>query len=480
MFTSILILAIGSALVLFSRRLLGRWFNHLSLYSIAWSTTLAAHEAGVVSYYPIDAVTWAVIVGGALSFFLGSIAVVLYDRWLVNRQRGGAPRYSGEAKVRSFSEALPTQRQVRWAILVLLGISLFGVVQGILVVSGFWGGLDRVLRFGSDVYATRVANPIEGRVPYLGIAAVTACSFAGLYAARGQLSMIVFLPFALLLLDALSVMGSATFLLAAIIFMCSYLLLEPKRSWKRATLLLLVAASVPSAMLLIRRTRGAPERYGYESKALISVSRALGAGEDLYTYVSVAPGVLNEFLRRPYESAVPGSFTFGTVFRVLGRFELAEPTARYAPAYYTPIRGNVGTYLLPLYADFGMSGILLGPFILGILCAWLWFRFRIKPTLTQVVLISHVYALVAVSSVVNCLGDWGSWGVSLSFGLLTAWAVGALRRIRLSRSPAVTTSRVHDAGAASPSLAALSGSVHAGSGVRRIPGRHTSRKSFTR
>jgi oligosaccharide repeat unit polymerase len=447
MFISILVLAIGSALALFSRRLLGRWFNYLSIYSIAWSLVLAAHEVGIVSYYPIDAVTWAVIVAAAVSFFLGSIAVILVQRGRVSRGGRLVQVPSAEAKVRSSSEALPTQRGVRWGILVLSGISLFGVAQGFLVLRGFWGGLDRILRFGSDVYMTRIANPIEGQVPYLSVTAVAACSLAGLYAARGQFSIICIIPFVLLFLDAFNVMGSATYLLAGILFLSSYLLLQRKHSLKSILLLLLVGASLPSVMQLIRGMRGASEEYGYESQTFVSLSRTVGLTEGMYNYFSVSPGVLNEFLRRPYQSNVPGSLTFGAAFRVLGRFKLTEPLPRYGLVYYTPFAGNVGTYLLPLYADFGMSGILLGPFILGMFCAWRWSRFRLKPTLTQVILISHVYAGVAVSPILNCLGDWGCWGVSLSFGLLMAWAVEARGRSQARRLPSATaTARLHGAG----------------------------------
>jgi oligosaccharide repeat unit polymerase len=469
MLNTILVLVIGTGGVLLSRKLLGRWFNHLSIYSIAWSMVLAAHEAGFVSYYPIDAVTWGVIVAGAVSFFLGSILVVLVQRRRVNRGGRLVPVPSAEAKVRTFWEAPPNQRALKWGILILSGISLLGVAQNLLLLGRFWSGLDRALRFGSDVYLlARATHPVEGQVPYLSVAAVAACSFAGLYAGRGRVSIILFLPFALLLLDALRAMGSATFLLAAILFVCSYLLVERKRGWKRVTVLLLLAASMLGVMLLIRRTRGAPERYGYESQALVSVSRALGGGADLYNYLSLAPGVLNEFLRSPYESDVPGSLTFGAVFRVLGHFNLTGPAPRYGVMYRTPVRGNVGTYLLPLYADFGMSGILLGPFILGVFCAWLWSRFKVKPTLTQVILISHAYALVAISPILNCLGDWGSWGVSLSFGLLTAWAIEARGRSQLRRSPAATTKpRVRGAGASSRSLLDLTGSVHS---KGKIPG----------
>ena len=460
MFVSILVLAVGSTLVLFSRRLLGRWFNHLSLYSVVWSMSLAAHEVGLVSYYPIDAITWGVIAGAALSFFLGSMAVILVERRRVNRGGRVVHASTVKAKVSNSLEAFPGQRREWWAILGLSFIGLLGVAQGMLILTGFWGGLDRVLRFATDVYLTRVANPIEGQVPYLSVAAVAACSLAGLYASQRGFSIICIIPFIVLFSDAVNAMGAATYLLGGILFLCSYLLPERKHGLRATLLLLLVGVSLPGMLRFIRGTRGAPETYGYESQTLISLSDAVGLSPAMYNHVSVAPGVLNEFLRRPYRTEIPGSQTLGTVFRVLGRFKLTEPTPRYAQVFYTPVPANVGTYLLPLYADFGISGILLGPFILGILCTWLWFRFKTKPTLRQAILISHVYALVTVSPIVNCLGDWGSWGVSLSFGLLMAWAVEARGRVGLMQSrAAATTPRMRGAGASSRSLVALSGLV---------------------
>ena len=39
---------------------------------------------------------------------------------------------------------------------------------------------------------------------------------------------------------------------------------------------------------------------------------------------------------------------------------------------------NTGTYIRELHADFGLSGVLFGPYIIGLLITWLWFKFYME------------------------------------------------------------------------------------------------------
>jgi oligosaccharide repeat unit polymerase len=144
----------------------------------------------------------------------------------------------------------------------------------------------------------------------------------------------------------------------------------------------------------------------------------------LYLYFSAHPGTFNAYLKADEEHPFPGTYTFAPVMRVLVRLGLADPVPLYQRFYNIPIPVNTGTYLRDIHAEFGAAGILIVPYLLGLICTMLWVRLKQKAGLMTTVWLSHLYVVVALTFLTQGT-QVGFWFLSLLVSLLT---VGMINR----------------------------------------------------
>lgn len=153
--------------------------------------------------------------------------------------------------------------------------------------------------------------------------------------------------------------------------------------------------------------------YGYLRDATVSNAPGLGQGDDLVTilmpffyvfsYVRQPVATLQDVMelipqKIPYQH---GSLTFGALATVLpGHHEMAD-------VFFKTILGNdfIGggqpaTLLGPFYGDFGLSGILVGMFLLGLLMARLYSWMWAKPTIFRV----QIYAWMVQTALLSLFG----------------------------------------------------------------------------
>ena len=69
---------------------------------------------------------------------------------------------------------------------------------------------------------------------------------------------------------------------------------------------------------------------------------------------------------------------------------------------------NTGTYIRELHADFGVIGVFLVPFLLGLLITWLWFKFYEEKSLVVFTFLVYLYVVVGFSFLVmsSRLNQW--------------------------------------------------------------------------
>ena len=58
---------------------------------------------------------------------------------------------------------------------------------------------------------------------------------------------------------------------------------------------------------------------------------------------------------------------------------------------------NTGTYIRELHADFGVAGIFLVPYLLGLIVTWLWFKFYKKKSLLVLAILVYLYLIIGFS-----------------------------------------------------------------------------------
>jgi len=95
-----------------------------------------------------------------------------------------------------------------------------------------------------------------------------------------------------------------------------------------------------------------------------------------YTYLTGNIPALQAYIDSVPESTT-GAMTFHPVFKVA---HMVDPTIKVpdyvAEPYSIPMEFNTFTWLHPFYSDFGFAGILLGPWVVGLLAGLMYFQMR--------------------------------------------------------------------------------------------------------
>jgi len=86
---------------------------------------------------------------------------------------------------------------------------------------------------------------------------------------------------------------------------------------------------------------------------------------------------------------------------------------------------NNGTFLRELHADFGIAGVLLVPFLLGLMNTWLWFKFYEEKRLVVFALLVFLYVIIGFSFLLM-VTRFIYWTVGL---ILTLLSIPVLEKI---------------------------------------------------
>jgi|SRR5579862_4658116 len=405
---------------LIGRYCFGRWFNHLSLYAWIWTLVLVLYQIGMIHYYPLEPETWLVIFDGWAAFVLGAVTIYIAKKAM----RGETHEQVNIA--RDPEQELHLLEKVLW---ILCAISSVAVIQHWLVLLHKFGSITNVITYGGLVYMLRVEGEITGEVPYFDSLALSATMFAGCYTAlKGRISILGIAPILITVFQSVSGMGRGELLLAAILFLTGYLLGKraTDSSSKRHTGKIKIAFSLGVALAilvgaaeLVRANRAINEDISGASRSLEQLRGASFITPSIYLYFSGHPGVLNQYLKTRDEKTGWGENTLNPIYHIIAKLE-GDASVNGAEQFYPiPIRINTGTYLRELDADFGVAGILVFPYLLGIGCSYFWFRFTARRSYVDLAWFSHLLVIVGFSFLLIAT-RWGFWVVSLLAALVTA------------------------------------------------------------
>lgn len=411
--------------IVLGRALLSRWFNHLALYSLIWGVGMAAFSLRLINYKPMSVEVWLLIIYGWAAFAAGACFVPLASTAL------GLPAEASPSA--PAAHAVKRERRLLVVAIVLLSaIGLAGALQHWSVLISSFGSVAMVIVRGNLIYRMRVSDELPGMIPYVDSFALAGVFLAGVYSARaGRIKPIALLPLIVIIIGDIALVGRAKMLNGIVLFLSAYFLgrLEggspktrlPVARWKRVVGLVLVLAVFLAAAEFVRGFRGTFERFYGASRRLTRLERNFLITPSLYMYVSSHPAVLNAYWKAGGEDPYPGSNTFAPVFRILARLGIAEDVPDYQKFYPIPFPSNTATYLRELHADFGLAGVLFGPYLLGVLCTALWFKVKRDPKVTTLAWLAHLYVVVAFSYLYQATRA-GYWVLSLGLSLF----VGAI------------------------------------------------------
>jgi len=346
--------------------------NPLFVFLSIWALATGSYAMGVVTglFRPPEAITLAVVFLSILTFCLGYLTWTLFqDPTPLTAEQPGAPS-------RSLSRARITAglRFTLFMGLVALGLGFYRIALvashvGIsffdLVTHPTTMRLQLVLFIGTNIF----------EVSYVAILISVASSLfsigfvlVGIYLYMST-SVARYLYLAAFLLISITVgltnlsRFEVTVHILYIVFAYCFMSARGHAVRARHTLLPLLAPIGTVALLFILI-----EFLLNKGATFAQPDRLRGFFFGFYWYIASPLAALNEFLARfdgPYDL---GQNMFFPLYKWLCRFHLAPPTdfSVYGEMIFIPYPANVYTYLRSLYEDFGMTGVIVIPYVLGL------------------------------------------------------------------------------------------------------------------
>jgi oligosaccharide repeat unit polymerase len=404
--------------IISGRLIFRKWINHLTTYSILWGALVFLYELKLLPYPDITPLAWFYIVSAFLAFIFGILSVISGRDLFSGKQ---IPIDKSSISLKIF---IDDGKTIKCCIIFFSIIALYSGIQHWMVLIDKFGSIPHVFINANRIYKLTNQGEITGIVPYISTFGYVAIFFAGIYTAyKGKFSFLSFFPFIGIIINDLASIGRAGMLLALMEFLFSFFLfrhllknISKQRfqfSKKNATiafsillLLLIVTAS------FVRITRSSFENYQGASKELRQLRGNAIISPSLYLYLSSDVGVLSQYLSLGGENSGFGENTFLTFYGLLAKFGAVDKPVLFQKGYYIPMWTNTGTYIRELHADFGILGAILGPYILGFLITWLWFKFYEKKNLVVFTFLVYLYLIVGFSFLVM-VTRLPSWTISL-------------------------------------------------------------------
>lgn len=401
---SLLLVAIVSVLgIILSKWLFSKWFNHLALYCIIMGGLIFTYELKLLPYPNVIPLAWFMLISSFLAFLLG-VVTVFTSRYL-NQEK-----YSLEDK-RSLVLNLFNDggRAIKYSILFFCFIGLFVALHRWFILIGKFGSIQAVVLNAALVYKLNVQGEIKEFIPILPSFVYVGVFLSGIYTAyKGKFSFLSFFPILTIILKELTYFGRGEMLFSSMEFVFTFLLfrhLLNKDSKKRfifskknafvAAILFLGLLIIASSF--VRVSRNARESYVGASRGLKQLNNNFLFSPSVYLYISCDVGVLSKYLELEKEENAIGQNTFRVVYELLSKLNLAEKPDFFPRGYYIPMWTNSGTYIRDIHADFGVLGVLLIPFLLGLTMTWLWFLFYTKGSIYVLTFLVYLFLIVGFS-----------------------------------------------------------------------------------
>jgi len=380
-----------------------KWFNPLSLYVIIWGVLISLYEWKLLPYVNIIPLAWFFIFSSFFSLLLG-ISTAFYIRKHFYQDELFAKKSHLDIEI--FKDG---GTAVKYMLIVLSLISVFSGVHHWIVLIDMFGSIPSVFLNATTIYNMHVQREIKGFIPYLPIIGYVAIFLAGIHTAyKGRFSVLTFLPFIGIVLKELATVGRSGMLLALLEFLFTftffrYLLNKDsnqrykfsKKNALFATTILLVLFI--SSATLVRITRVSGEYYTGASRELKEMRGNLLITPSIYLYFSSDIGVLSQYLKFENENIKFGQNSLLPLYDFVAKLGIIQKVPDVQKGYFIPMWVNTGTYIRELHADFGVIGVFVFPFLLGLAITWYWYNFFNTKSLYSLLILVYLNLIIGFS-----------------------------------------------------------------------------------
>ena len=189
-----------------------------------------------------------------------------------------------------------------------------------------------------------------------------------------------------------------------IAFVLTKYLLSNKRGRKNKKNKKIIFAAVLLAILMVGAATAVKMARQTMDKSITGKSSNMSQFEGniilspaIYFYLSSQIVTFSSYLKTENEFHLPFEYTLFPLYRVLGKFNLVRRPDTHSLGYHTPTWSNTATYLRNLHSDFGYAGIILGPFLFGLLSSYFWIALFYRKKLIYVVYLTFIMISIGMS-----------------------------------------------------------------------------------
>jgi len=423
---SLLIIFVISFLgIVLGKFLFRKWLNHLTLYCFFFGSSVFLYELKLLPYVNITPFTWFVVITSFLSFLLGIITIIgarnLYKE---------NPTFIEKSDI-SFKIFSDDGKTLKYAIILFSLISVYSAIEFWMVLIKQFGSIPGVIINAQIIYRLTISGELKGATPYISIFGFVAVFFAGIYTAYNRkFTLLSFVPLLSIIIREVGGAGRAAMSVALVEFVLSFFLfryLLNNDSFKRfkfskmsavvASTILITIFIVGVSLVKISRASETSEKFSGASRELLQTKENIFLSPSVYLYASSNVGVLSKYLSSKGENIGFGQNTFQTFYLILAKLGIIERPYEFPKGYFIPMWTNSATYLRDLHADFGIAGVLLGPYLLGLLLTWLWFKFYERKNMIAFTFLVYFY-LVVVFACLGIVTRFHFWTLALLFIVL--------------------------------------------------------------
>ncbi len=408
---------------LYGRFLFKKWINHLTIYSTMMGGVTFFYELKLLPYPDLVPLAWFFLLSSSLCFLFGILTIIkatnLFSKKIVavHKEDVFLPIFSDKGKA------------LKYSILFFSFIGLFVAVQRWLVLINMFGSITNVLLNAGIVYRLNVNKEIKEFIPILPYFVYVAVFLSAIYTAyKGRFSFLTFLPFIGIIVKELTYFGRGEMLFSLMEFFFAFYLFryllnkDSKNRYKFSKTNALIATTLLLALFItgssvVRVSRGAFEKFKGASKELNQLKDNLIISPSVYLYLSSDIGVFSKYLEHDGEDTKFGQNTFRIVYDLLSKFKIVDEPSYFQKGYYIPMWTNTGTYIRELHADFGVVGVFLVPYLMGLAMTLLWYKFYERKSLIVFAILVYLFLIVG-HSFIMMVTRLNPWLMSLIFIIL--------------------------------------------------------------
>jgi oligosaccharide repeat unit polymerase len=386
------------AMPLLSKWIFRDYFSPFSIYGTSWLSLFGFYSLGWIEYISIKTSTWLILGGTLVLFWAGTWVAASIPL---------AKRANLESKLINWKTRLH-QPRVELILLITFCLGLLGLLFYLRTVAALFG-LDTLIHNMSLVRSGQSSSEFMSS---FGSAEYSLLHLNMLCAVWSVLHLLVYglrpgkwwvYAIGVISVGTNLLLGTRTQIFAIVIwslFLWMYLRARSRVDLKLVISLILLTTVLGGLFLgIVVFTNKSIQNYD-AANVQIRLPRAWWILADPYVYLTGGIPAFQEFISAQQEE-FGGLFTVLPITKLLNKVYPAIPVpAEVRPGQNIPFWFNAMTYLDVYYQDWGLAGLIVAPFLIGLLSTTLYLQMRQKPTLWMI-FVNSLIAYCLVFSVFN-------------------------------------------------------------------------------